>query len=184
MFVAVYDASVLYPAATRDLLIRLAGTGLFHARWTETILDEMTNAIIRTRPDLDPQRLNRTRELMCEAVPDCLVRGFEDLIPSLELPDPDDRHVLAGAIRAGAQVIVTSNLKDFPDDVLNRYGMEAQSPDEFVTNLVELSPGAVVRVVEQQAADLSNPPRTMEELLDLLATRGLARAVAALRSYL
>jgi hypothetical protein len=85
---------------------------------------------------------------------------------------------------AGAQVIVTSNLKDFPDDVLNHYGMEAQSPDEFVTNLVELSPGAVVRVVERQASDLSNPPRTLEELLDLLTSRGLVRAVAALRSYL
>jgi hypothetical protein len=87
-FTALFDANVLYPAAQRDLLIRLAQVGLFRARWTEQILDEMERAIVRRQPA-------RTRRLMCDGVPDCLVTGYEHLIEALQLPDVDDRHVLA-----------------------------------------------------------------------------------------
>jgi predicted nucleic acid-binding protein len=109
-FVVVYDACVLYPASVRDLLIRLARTGLFRARWTERILDECFRSIVVGRPDLEG-KLDRTRRLMEAAVPDALVSGFESLAEKLTLPDADDRHVLAAAIRSGAQVIVTANLK-------------------------------------------------------------------------
>lgn len=94
-FTALYDANVLHPPGLRDLLIRLGQTGLFRARWTEQILDEMVRSILRRRRDLVEQRLERTRQLMCEAVSDCLVTGYESLIDGLTLPDPDDRHVLA-----------------------------------------------------------------------------------------
>lgn len=117
-FVVVYDASVLYPSVLRDLLIRIAQAGLVQAKWTNEILDETFRSIIRQRPDLDPQRLERTRTLMCAAIRDCLVVDYEPLIDAVELPDIDDRHVLAAAIKARAQIIVTSNLKDFPDSVL------------------------------------------------------------------
>jgi predicted nucleic acid-binding protein len=102
-FVVVYDASVLYPNTLRDLLIRVAQSGLVQARWTEIILDEMFNALKRGRPDLDPSKIDRTRALMATAVRDWKVTDFEPLIDSLKLPDPDDRHVLAAAIRARAQ---------------------------------------------------------------------------------
>ena len=111
---AVYDANVLYPAPLRDLFIRLAQAGLVRAKWTDTIHDEWTRNVLKNNPMLSSERLTRTRSLMNEAVRDCLVSGYEVLIDSLSLPDPDDRHVLAAAIRAGAQVIVTYNLKDFP----------------------------------------------------------------------
>lgn len=111
-FVVVYDACVLYPAPLRDLLIRLARTGLFRARWTEQILDECFRNLLANRTDLRAEQLNRTRELMVRAVPDCLVTAYEPLIDGLELPDADDRHVLAAAIRSAAQSIVTANLKD------------------------------------------------------------------------
>ncbi len=78
-FGATYDACVLYPAGLRDLLIRLAQTGLFQARWTDRIVDEMIRSIPDDRPDLKPDQLERTRQLMCEAVPDCLTTGYEDL---------------------------------------------------------------------------------------------------------
>jgi hypothetical protein len=113
-FTVIYDACVLYPAPLRDLLVRLAQTRLFHARWTDRILDETFRSVQERRADLSGEQLARTRELMCKAIPDCLVTGYEDLIEGLELPDPDDRHVLAAAIRAGAQTIVTVNLRDFP----------------------------------------------------------------------
>lgn len=86
-FTALYDASVLHPASVRDLLVRLGATGLFRARWTERILDEMVSSILRRRPDLDAARLARTRQLMCEAIRDCLVTGYEPLVEGLGLPD-------------------------------------------------------------------------------------------------
>jgi hypothetical protein len=83
------------------------------ARWTETIHDEWIRNVLKGNPQLSSERIARTRSLMNEAVRDCLVRGYEDLIDSLTLPDPDDRHILAAAIRGGAEVIVTYLLLQF-----------------------------------------------------------------------
>ncbi len=118
-FVALYDASVLYPSTLRDLLISIAQDGLVQAKWTDRVLDETFGNLKAKRPDLDSARLDRTRQAMMRAVGDCMVRGYEPLIGAVELPGPDDRHVLAAAVRAKAQVIVTFNLKDFPSDVLS-----------------------------------------------------------------
>src|SRR5438067_10785424 len=122
---AIYGANVLHPAPLRDLFLRLAQAGLVRARWTDRIHDEWLRNVLKDNPQLSPERLARTRTLMNEAVRDCLVTGYEDLIESLTLPDPDDRHVLAAAIRAGASVIVTYNLADFPAGELARFEIEA-----------------------------------------------------------
>ena len=171
-FEATYDACVLHPAGLRDLLVRLAITGLFRAHWSADILDEMVRSILRRRPDLTSAQLERTRELMCDAVPDCVTTGYEALIDGIELPDPDDRHVLAAAIRSGSQVIVTENTADFPADVLDRYDIEAQTPDAFVLHLIDLSPTTVFSVIDAQAAALRDPPFTVDQLLDRLASSG------------
>jgi hypothetical protein len=118
------------------------------------------------------------------AVPDCLVQGHERLVAGLALPDEDDRHVLAAAIRAGAQTIVTANLKDFPAELLAPYDVEAQHPDEFVLAQIDLAPGAIVNVIIEQANALKNPPRTVAELLDTLRECGLVQSVAKLRELL
>jgi predicted nucleic acid-binding protein len=107
-FVVVYDANALYGNAQRDLLIRIAQSGLVQAKWTDQILDEMLGNLGKKRPDIPPQKLGVLRGLMNKVVRDCLVIGYEPLIESLQLPDPDDRHVLAAAIKSGAQVIVTT----------------------------------------------------------------------------
>ncbi len=179
-FVVVYDACVLYPASIRDLLIRLGGTHLFQAHWTTRILDECFENLVANRPEL-VGKLQRTRELMERTLPDARVDGFEELEDGLTLPDPDDRHVLAAAIRCGAQVIVTTNLQHFPPAALDPYDLEAQHPDTFVLHLLSLDPGAVLRVVEQQAAALKNPPMSIRELLETLETRGLVQTAAELR---
>lgn len=127
-FTVLYDACVLYPAPLRDLLVRLAMTGLFRAKWTDEILDEVFRNVLKNRPELEVARLDRTRDLMNRAVRDVRVENYETLIDALTLPDPDDRHVLAAAIRSDAQVIVTWNLKDFPPSALSPYGIEAQDP--------------------------------------------------------
>lgn len=183
-FTAVYDANVLYPASLRDLLIRLGQTGLYRARWTDTILDEVMSNLLAKRSDLDASRLARTRRLMCDAVADCIVEGYESLIAGIELPDPDDRHVLAAAIRCHAQVIVTTNIVDFPEHELCRYGIEAQTPDQFVLHLVDLAPATVASIVQQQADALRRPSHTFDEILDRLIHVGLKRSVAALREHL
>ena len=182
-FVVVYDACVLYPFHLRDLLVRLAMSGLFQAKWTDDILDECFAALRSNRPDLDPERLDRTRRLMGTAVRDCLVTGHEPLIEGLELPDPDDRHVLAAAIRCNAQVIVTWNLADFPASALEPFDVEAQSPDRFVRHLVDLAPARVAQVLTEQAAALDEPPLSLDDLLRLLRRDGLTTAMAALEEY-
>ena len=180
-FVVVYDACVLYPAPVRDLLIRIANAGVVRARWTDRILDECFRSIREQRPDLVPGALDRTRQLMNDAVADCLVVGYEPFIEGLALPDPDDRHVLAAAIRANAQVIVTFNLTDFPAEALAPYDVEAKHPDDFVLDSIDLAPAAVARCVTEQAAALRNPPASVAQVLDTLRARGLAQSVARLR---
>ena len=107
--IAVYDANILYPAPLRDLFVRIAQSGLVQAKWTETIHEEWIRNVLKNRQDTTLERLTRTRQLMDTAVRDCLVTGYEILIDSMTLPDPNDRHVLAAAIRAGADAIVTFN---------------------------------------------------------------------------
>lgn len=182
-FTVVYDACVLYPASMRDLLIRLGQTGLYRARWTQRIIDEALRSLANDRRDLDPARLARTGELINTSIPDCLVTGYEPFVDSLRLPDMDDRHVLAAAIRAGAQVIVTSNLKDFPREALDPFGIDVQAPDSFVLHLIDLDPDAVADVLVAQAADLKRPPMTVWALLDRLGTAGLPEAMKAVRPW-
>jgi hypothetical protein len=182
-FVVLYDACVLYPAPLRDLLLRLAQAGVVRARWTELILDEAFRNILANRPDLSASSLVRTRDLMNRAVPDCIVHGYESLIEGLVLPDADDRHVVAAAIKAGAQVIVTFNLVDFPDAVLGLHDMEAKHPDDFVMNQLDLAPGLVCQAVVEQAAALKSPPRTVADLLGTLREQGLVQSVARLRGF-
>ena len=140
-------------------------------------------SVLKDNPNLSAERLSRTRTLMNEAIRDCLVTGYEDLIDSLELPDPDDRHVLAAAIRAGADVIVTCNLKDFPAMVLAQFEVEAQHPDDFLVGLIDLAPGVVCTAVKRQRSSLRNPAKTADELLSTLESQGLPQSVARLGQF-
>lgn len=180
---AVYDANILYPAPLRDLFIRLAHAGLVRARWTDAIHDEWVRNVLADNPALSPERLARTRSLMNEAVRDCLVTGYDDLIESLSLPDPDDRHVLAAAIYAHAEVIVTFNLKDFPPAVLVGYNIEAQHPDDFLKSLFDAAPGPVCAAVKRQREALRHPPKTAADLLATFESQGLVETVTRLRQF-
>jgi hypothetical protein len=161
----------------------LAMTDLFRARWTDDIHEEWMRSVQADYPDITREKAERVRDLMNAHVRDCLVTGYEDLIPALTLPDPDDRHVLAAAIRAGADVIVTSNLADFPAETLNVYGIAAQHPDEFINHLLALAPAAVCGAAKKQRESLKNPPMTVEQYLESLERQGLAQTVAALRKF-
>lgn len=112
---------MLYPAPLRDLLMRLTLSGLFRARWANQIHEEWINALLIKRPDITREQLDRTKTLMNDGALDCLVTGYEFLIDTITLPDLNDRHVVAAAIRGQADLIVTTNLKDFPVRTLAIY---------------------------------------------------------------
>lgn len=182
-FTAFLDASVLYPAPLRDLLLELAVSDLYRAKWSSSVHEEWINALLRIRDDLTREQLERTRDLMNAHVRDALVADFEDLIDVLKLPDPDDRHVLAAAIKGRADLIVTANLKDFPAEVLGRWGMEAQHPDEFLTHQFHLSQPTFLRAVKTVRLRLKNPPKSVDEYLDTLRAQGLLATVREIAPY-
>jgi len=178
-----YDACVLYSAPLRDLLMELALADLYMARWTKQIEEEWIRAILNTRPDLSREHLERTRDKMNRAVPGALIEGYEHLIPSLELPDPDDRHVLAAAIHAEAVAIITLNLRDFPPLMLAPYGIRAIHPNEFVEELISFDPQAVLAAAQRQRASLKRPPKTAEEFLATPAFQDLPTFLVFLRAH-
>ncbi|GAA1748196.1 PIN domain-containing protein [Streptomonospora arabica] len=181
-FVVLYDANVLYPSTLRDLLLRLAQAGLVQAKWTHRILDETFSNLKSNRPELSEEALDRTRKLMICAVRDCLVTGYEPVIESLDLPDPDDRHVPAAAIRARAQVIVTENLPDFPASALSQWDIEAKSADDFVLDQIHPDRKVVWACAQQIADSWRRPPGTVADVLSSLQRNGLHGSVAELQS--
>jgi len=123
-FTAILDANVLYPFLVRDVLLSLAEAGLYRPLWTAEINDGWTRHLLEKRPDAVEQ-IKATVSIMNDAFPEAVVDNYHDLIPAIELPDPNDRHVLAAAIRGSAHVIVTENISDFPSDKLDHYDLEA-----------------------------------------------------------
>lgn len=181
--IAVLDANVLYPAPLRDLLLRLAVTDIFLARWTDEIHDEWIRNVATNRADLKLQQLHRTRDLMNANVRNCLVTEYAHLIEGLTLPDPDDRHVLAAALKCSAQAIVTFNLKDFPKSVLKELSLYAVHPDKFVEGLLDSNPGLVCSVVKKHREALRKPPKSINQYLDTLESCGLAITTDRLRHF-
>ncbi len=182
-FTVVFDACVLYPALIRNVLLQLATTGLFRARWTEAIHDEWTRSLLRDKPDIAPERLAQLRHTMNRAVPDCIVTGYEPLIAGLTLPDNSDRHVLAAAIRCKAEVIVTANVRHFPESDLMPLGVRTEHPDEFVLHLIDLAPETVCLAVRRVRSRMKRPARTPDEFLKDLSMRGLPSTAAKLREF-
>jgi hypothetical protein len=150
---ALLDSCVLYPARLRDLLLSLAAAGLFHPIWSDIIHEKWMTNVLVNRPDLTRAQLEAARSAMERAFPTAAVSGFESLIPAVNLPDPDDRHVLAAALHAGADLIITVNLKDFPTAALSPYSIVAAHPDPFVDYLFDLDkPEAIAATARMPAA--------------------------------
>jgi predicted nucleic acid-binding protein len=180
----VYDACVLFPMALRDVLIELATMQLFEAHWSDEIHQEWTRNLRLEHPDISQIQLERTKKLMNQAVLNSLVTDYEDLIPQLELPDPNDRHVLAVAIRCKADFIITTNLRDFPNAALNKYGIQAVHPDQFILDLLSSNTNQVIQAVYNCQERFRNPPRSLEIYFERLEKTDLKQSVTHLKKYL
>ncbi len=177
----VLDACVLIPAALRDILIRAAVRDLYRPYWSETILQEVERNLVRAQLTTGAQA-QRLVNVLRTRFPRAMTAGYEQLIPSMTTRDEGDRHVAAAAVTTYAQIIVTFNLRDFPEEALALYGIEAQHPDAFLAYLVALAPELMRQVIEQQAAALRNPPKTYDDILDNL-TAQVPRFAALMRQH-
>jgi hypothetical protein len=161
--------------------MQLALSHLFRPRWTARINEEWTRSLLANRPDIKASQTEFTKAMMIRAVPDGMVEGYEGLIAMLQLPDPNDRHVLAAAIKTEADVILTLNRKDFPLEALQPYGIEVQHPDEFFAMLSELAPETMIAAVRECRARLVKPALSIEDYLTVLQRQNLRETAAFLR---
>lgn len=179
--IAVLDTSVLFPMSLRDTLLRTAQAGMYRMYWTDEILEELRRNLVAKRP-MSEEKAQRSVNVMRTSLARALVTDYSHLI-SYMTNHPKDRHVLAAAVACGAQVIVTSNLRDFPNEALMPHSIKAQLPDDFLLVLARQDSVQVLQILHQQAEDLRNPPKTVWELLDTLAQHA-PRFAALMRDYL
>lgn len=179
-FTAVLDANVLAGGLTRNLLLTFAEAGFYRPRFSAEILDEVEKYIV-TRTDAATGQ--RQRANIERAFPEAIVEGYEPLVDGLILPDKKDRHVLASAIQTRAAVIVTDNLKDFPEDVLSKHNVETVSLDNFLADIIDLAGPEAIVAARRMRRRLNSPEIDAEELIRLVEKRGLLQAADLLSRY-
>ncbi len=181
-FICVLDTNVIYPIEIRDLLFWFAYYDLYTPKWSEHIFEEWKNVMIRkgvSEEEAD-KRVNKANK----AFPDALVTNYSGLIETLELPDKKDCHVLAAAIKTNANVIVTNNIKDFPEAYLASFGLSAKTADDFLTDIVDLNPEMAVAAFKEMVLNRTNPDQDEYEVLDILRKYGLNDTADFLHSQL
>lgn len=173
-YTALLDACVLYPLAMTDALLSLATAGLFAAKWTTRIEEEWIAALERQRPDLIG-RLDVRRHSMREAVVDWEIpeRAWRHRLPGITLPDENDAHVLAAALAGHVDCIVTLNLKDFPAEVVDGFGVEVIHPDTFLVHQWDLEPDTAIEAFRRMRARRRSPSSSPLEFAEALRKAGL-----------
>ncbi len=183
-FTAVLDANVLYPVVIRDYLMWLAIYELYSPKWSKRLIDEFTAIFREKKIDITEERIQRQVDLINKACPDALVQKYENLINSVELPDENDRHVVAAAIKCNANVIVTHNLTDFPNEYLQSIGIVAIHPDDFIADMVDLSPKVCRDAFRAMILTKNRPPYEEAEYLGIIRKNGLVQTSDLLAKYL
>ncbi|REL32989.1 PIN domain-containing protein [Rhodohalobacter sp. SW132] len=180
----ILDACVLYPAPIRDLLLTFAVSGLFQPLWSEEIQDEWKRNLLANRTDLSSEQLNWTINRMNDSLPDANVTDYQHYISKITLPDKDDRHVVAAAIKGNADVIVTFNLNDFPRSVLLPFGIEPVHPDQFTLDVIDLDEKSAIEGFRTMVGRLRNPPLTNDDVLSALKKTGIRKGANKLQKLL
>lgn len=162
--------------------MEIAVADLVQAKWTDQIHQEWVGNLVRKRPEIE-KSIQIVKSLMDEAVPDALVRNYETLIDGITLPDSKDRHVLAAAVKCGAQYIVTANLKDFPQDYLSQFDVKALHPDKFIERQFHSNQSVVIACAKRIRARLRNPEKNATGYLHDLTKAGLPVTARLLQDY-
>lgn len=183
-FAAFLDTCVLVPIGTADLLLRLAEAGLYRPLWNNVVLQELERVLVEVHPQLPEERARHRVGMMRDHFEDALVEGWEPLQDGCTLPDPHDVPILAAAIAGRADVLVTENLNDFPEETLAQLGLHAVSLDAFLLDQLDLSESTTIRVLGELAAARRNPPATVREVLDQLSRSGAPGFTEAARAKL
>lgn len=170
-FTCVLDTNVIYPIEIRDLLFWFAHYELYTPKWSKHIFDEWID--VMRRKEVAEEEIKKRVEKANRAFPDALVKNYESLIDSLDLPDEKDQHVLAAAIKINANLIITENLKDFPDELLEPYGLSAKSADDFLTDIIDLNHETAIEAFRKLVLNRRNPDLDEYEVLDALRRNGL-----------
>jgi predicted nucleic acid-binding protein len=181
-FTCVLDTNVIYPVNIRDLLLWFAHYDLFTVKWSSGICEEWIK-VMRAR-GVDERTIAKRVQRMSDAFPDALVENYDGLIDALELPDKDDRHVLAAAIKANANLIVTNNLSDFPAAELAKYGLEAKSADDFLTDIIDLNQTRALEAFKDLVANRRSPELDAYQVLDQFRKVGLKNTADYLHALL
>ena len=181
-FTCVLDTNVIYPLEIRDLLFWFAYYDLYTPKWSLHIFKEWE--VVMKRKNVSHKEIVKRVSLANKAFPDALVYNYDKLIDGLELPDPDDRHVLAAAIKTNANVIVTNNIKDFPANYLSAFGLVAKTADDFLTDIIDLNPEQAIKAFKELVLNRTNPDLDEFEVLDILRNRGLLDTANYLHSQL
>ncbi len=181
-FTCVLDTNVIYPIEVRDLLFWFAHHELFTPKWSRHIFDEWKE--VMTRKGVSEEEATKRIAKAQMAFPDALVENYEPLIDGLQLSDLKDRHVLAAAIKTNASIIVTNNLKDFPDDYLASFGLKAKSADDFITDIIDLNPDQALIAFKDLVLNRTNPDLDEYQVLDRFRSIGLVDSANYLHSLL
>lgn len=178
-YTALLDANVLFPKLQCDALLSLAHAGLYAAKWSADIEREWMVSRLAKFPGSQEANVQKAKA-MSESIPDCMVTGYDEFIGCLNLPDPDDRHVLAAAIVGHADAIVTNNVKDFPLEALAAHDIDLQTPDQFIVNQLTLHPSRAIEALRRMRERWNNPKYTAEDLVTLFEQRGMPLAAVRL----
>jgi predicted nucleic acid-binding protein len=181
-FTCVLDTNVIYPIEIRDLLFWFAHYELYTPKWSDHIFDEWKD--VMARKGVPEEVILKRVEQANKAFPDALVNNYQPLINFLDLPDIKDCHVLAAAIKTNAHVIVTNNLKDFPQVVLEPYGMSAKSADDFLTDIIDLNHEKAVDAFKRMVMNRRKPDLDEYQVLDALRKNGLTETANYLHALL
>ncbi len=173
-FTCILDTNVIFPLWIRDLLLWFAHHDLYTPKWSKHIFDEWLE--VMKRKGVSETEAKMRTDILNEAFPDALVKNYEPLIETLSLPDMKDKHLLAAAIKTNANLIVTNNLKDFPEEYLASFGLSAKCADDFLTDIIDLNHDASVRAFRDLVLNKRNPPLDEFEVLDALRSNGLIQS--------
>lgn len=180
--IAVLDSNIIYPVIIRDFLFWIAYYDLFIPKWSKTIFYVWKNVMIRKGiNEIEAEKRTQKANL---AFPYALVKNYNNLIKELELPDINDRHVLAVAIKAKADFIITKNLKDFPPDYLNTFNIQVLTPDDFIINLLNEKPDIILKAFKEMVINKKKPPKTEKKVIQSLKRNGLIKTVKELQELL